>query len=514
MTRSPKKQGIRNRLAFLLAAGLALQGCVPYTSNYMPDPRTRNTTTGIDRATANEGPAHLTLLTQPGPADPFVPFSARLSRTLTGPEATITTFRENSYKYHWTPFLIPVGLIIVPSAPFAFLGGILSGDGDKAVKLIFGGDPDPCRHGMFAFGLHAIVGIDTSCAVVDSRTGEEKTPTWKTVTQEVSLGGKPVEIRLAARGEAPIVRTIVTDPEGNASLALNPLFVKYRDTPTDLEVVLRAAGEAGSTQTIRIDDATSRRIYQPIAEEREGDRTLSEGKGLVALDHFSRAHELLSSARGNEESRAFVWQKIAATYRSLPVKPPVPEDARRLLVQAQTLSNNNDAAGGIAKLNEILWKTPWLPIAWYNLAMAESMEKHYPAAINAMNGYLKLTPESPDTRMAKDKIYEWETMSPASAQPGETFSGIGLELGKTDGRIVATRVIPGGPASAVDIQPGDILEQIDRTSTENMEVADVIRLIRGSNGTSVSLQMLRPGNGKRIRHNLKRAVISAGVRNR
>lgn len=493
-------------LSLLLAAGLAAQGCVSYTSNYKVDPRTRQTAVGLDRAAATAGPVRLAVEGAPTAASPFTPLSVRLSRTLTGPEATITTVREQSYRHQWTPFLIPLGALIVPTAPMAFLGGILSGEPDKAFTMIFGGDPSPCKYGMFMNGLHWIVGIDPSCTVVDSRTAEEKVPTGRTTSVDAPVAGAPVEFRLSARGEEPAVRTYDTDSSGRVALPLQPLVEAYRDTPSDLAVAIRAASGEGA-ETLRLDAETARLLYAPVGEERAGDRAAAEGKGLVALEHYSRAHEALSAAPDTGDRRSQLWQKIAVTYRSLSVKPPVPEETRRLLVQAQTLSKNDDVAGGIAKLNEILRKAPWLPTAWYNLAMAESAVRNYPAAINAMNGYLQLAPDSTDARAAKDKIYEWETLAPAAARKDEPFSGIGLEIRKTAGRIEAVRAIPGGAAEKAGIRPGDVLEQIAGRPTEGLDVEGFVQLARGPAGSTVTLRVLRPATGARFTHELRREIV-------
>lgn len=484
-------------LAFLLAAGLAAQGCVPYTSNYKRDPRTRKTTVGIDRAAARAESDRLILEGRPSAEAPYAPVTVRVSRTLTGPEATITTFEEKSYRRKWTPLLIPVGLLIVPTTPFAFIGGVLSMD-PKVFDVVFGGDPDPCRHGMFGFGLHAAVGISTSCTVADRRIAEDKQPTGKTVSVEDPVTGKAVEFRLTARGEEPLVRTYETDSAGRASLGLQPLVRDYRDYPVDLEMVVRVP-PGGPSETVRVDAGAARQLYLPIAEERAGDRALAEGKGLVALEHFSRTFAAVPNFG--------IFTKVASTYRSIPVKPPVPEDTRRLLVQAETLSRNNDSAGAIRKLYDAIRATPWFPAARYNLAMAYAMDNNYGNAIFAMNTYLDLAPDAPDARQARDRIYEWETLAPGNVRREDSFVGIGLELRKTDGRIVVARPLPGGPAERAGIRPEDVILQIDGASTEGMEVVDVATRARGKAGTTVPIRLLRPATGARFDHVLRRETI-------
>lgn len=413
MSMTPRRTPVRRGLQLLLIAALAIQGCIPYTSDYLPDPRTMNTTTGLDRSAATAGPVRLSLIDRPSPAAPDTPLTVQLSQTLSGPEATITTFQEHRYQRHWAPLLIPVGVIIVPSAPLGLLGGMLAGD-DKAFDMIFGSDPDPCRHSMFGFGLHAIVGIQTSCNVVESRSSEEKLPTGATVAKEVPLTGKPVEFRLNARGEAPVVRISSTDASGQAAFALQPHFLGYQDYPAEVEVTVRSLDEQEAAQTVRFNAETSRLLYRPIAEERAGDRARAEGKGLVALDHYT----LACVGQGDPVmANPALWTKITATYRELPVKPFIPEASRRLSVQARTLAETNNPQGAIAKLNEAIQISPWLPSLRFDLAMTHAMNTDYHQAIASMRCYLELEPDAPDARLAQNKIYEWEVLTPSGTLP-------------------------------------------------------------------------------------------------
>jgi len=79
---------------------------------------------------------------------------------------------------------------------------------------------------------------------------------------------------------------------------------------------------------------------------------------------------------------------------------------------------------------------------------------------------------------------------PAAGAPSE--SGIGIVLDQTDdGRLVVAQVWPGSPAAAAGICPGDVLLLIDgmQGSVSSIDVAK--DLIRGEEGTAVTLQVLR-----------------------
>ncbi len=411
---------MRQPIAITLVAALLLQGCVPYTSNYKPTPGGGRKVVGLDRPAAQAGPARIDIVGSPTAMSPADPLAFRVARTLTGPEANITTTRENAYKRSWTPLIIPVGVLLIGISPVLLVFAGLSNGNDAMDKLI-GLDADPCKHGFFGFAALTFVGIIDSCEIADSRTGEEKEPTGKTVSEEAGVPDVKLDVRLQATGEEPVVRTLQTDAGGNASLEIGPLFRSFRAEPGNVDVVVRSAGNGGLEQTARIEAGASRRLFTPFSEERAGDRALSEGEGLVALDHFTRA---LQNCAGSSAESA-LRKKTFATYRALPLKPPVPEEARRLVVQAETLAKNNDASGAIGKLTEAVRTTPWLPVARYNLAMAQAMAGDYGAAIGAMNVYLELAPDSPDARQAKDKVYEWEAMKPTSTPPAAGEGGRG-----------------------------------------------------------------------------------------
>lgn len=392
--------------ALVLAATIALQGCVSYTSNYKPDPRTRKTVVGLDRDAAQSGPTRLSVETIPTAGAPSAPLAIRLVRTMTGPEANIERVTENAYKRQWTPFIIPLGALFTAISPVIVTFAALSPD-DKVLGKILGvDDPDPCKHGLFAFATMGLVGIIDSCDIVDSRTAEEKQPTGKTVSEETGIAKADLEVRLQAKGEEPVVRTLKTDANGRAALPGAPLFRSFRSDPGGVDVVVRAAGNGGIVQEARLDAETAHRLYLPVSEERAGDRALADGKGLIALEQFSRAAESTFESPGDPALR----KKIFETYRALPVKPPVPEDTRRLLVQAEAMAQANDSGRAITMLEDAIRRTPWLPTARYNLAMTHVMNQDYGAAIESMNAYLALAPDAPDARKARDLVYQWEAV--------------------------------------------------------------------------------------------------------
>ena len=99
----------------------------------------------------------------------------------------------------------------------------------------------------------------------------------------------------------------------------------------------------------------------------------------------------------------------AAEYRAQKVKPPVPEEQRRYIVQANSWAQQKNYAMAIVTYNKVLEISPVAyPAAYYNMALMHAQEKRNYEAIVCMKKYLLLAPEAEDARGAQDKIYEWE----------------------------------------------------------------------------------------------------------
>lgn len=75
------------------------------------------------------------------------------------------------------------------------------------------------------------------------------------------------------------------------------------------------------------------------------------------------------------------------------------------------------------------------------------------------------------------------------------FEGIGVTLRYWKDTVFVMNIIAGGPASKVDLQPGDRIITVDTTtvSGKGMEGSEVVKLIRGPRGTSVDLGIERYG---------------------
>ena len=88
------------------------------------------------------------------------------------------------------------------------------------------------------------------------------------------------------------------------------------------------------------------------------------------------------------------------------------------------------------------------------------------------------------------------------------FEGVGMELAMDKNKsIVVVAPLKGTPAYNAGVKKGDILLEINGSSTASVSVDEAVRLIRGKAGTEVSLQFAREGITKPIDLKIKREVI-------
>jgi tetratricopeptide (TPR) repeat protein len=137
-------------------------------------------------------------------------------------------------------------------------------------------------------------------------------------------------------------------------------------------------------------------------------------KGKEAGQKLKNEFELLIEKNKNlyyenRKSELILFEKYAAEYRALKVKPPVSEEQRKFIVQANGFNEKkmyNEAISLYEKAIEV--DQTAYPAAYSNLALLSAQVKQYDNAIYHMKKYLLLVPDAVDSRGAQDKIYEWE----------------------------------------------------------------------------------------------------------
>ncbi len=87
------------------------------------------------------------------------------------------------------------------------------------------------------------------------------------------------------------------------------------------------------------------------------------------------------------------------------------------------------------------------------------------------------------------------------------YAGIGIQIDVRDGWITIVAPLPGTPAERAGIQPGDRIVAIDGKSTAGWTPDDARGSLRGKPGSTVLLQIERPGVPTRIPFTLARGEI-------
>ncbi|MBM3450475.1 MAG: S41 family peptidase [Armatimonadetes bacterium] len=73
------------------------------------------------------------------------------------------------------------------------------------------------------------------------------------------------------------------------------------------------------------------------------------------------------------------------------------------------------------------------------------------------------------------------------------FYGIGIFVDKRSNRLTVVSPIKGTPADRAGLLPGDYIAQVDGVRTDSIPLEEAIARIRGKAGTTVRLQVVRPG---------------------
>ena len=103
---------------------------------------------------------------------------------------------------------------------------------------------------------------------------------------------------------------------------------------------------------------------------------------------------------------------------------------------------------------------------------------------------------------------EPEKVSYSQAEFDGNFDGIGVEFDVVNDSLLVVTPLSGGPSAAVGIAPGDRIISIDAVSSVGITQQEVLRKLRGKQGTTVRLKIFRPLSGKILDFTVTRGKIS------
>jgi carboxyl-terminal processing protease len=87
------------------------------------------------------------------------------------------------------------------------------------------------------------------------------------------------------------------------------------------------------------------------------------------------------------------------------------------------------------------------------------------------------------------------------------YSGVGIDLSIEDEQVVVIAPFEGSPAALAGIRSGDIIVTIDGVPVNTSTLADTIGRMRGAEGTSVKIGIMREGSSEPIVFTLKRSRV-------
>jgi carboxyl-terminal processing protease len=87
------------------------------------------------------------------------------------------------------------------------------------------------------------------------------------------------------------------------------------------------------------------------------------------------------------------------------------------------------------------------------------------------------------------------------------YSGVGIEVSMEDEEVVVVAPFEGSPAAMAGIRSGDIIATIDGIPVNTTTLTDTIGRMRGKEGTTIKIGILRAGNVEPLQFTLKRSRV-------
>ncbi|MEW6553579.1 MAG: S41 family peptidase [Actinomycetota bacterium] len=104
-----------------------------------------------------------------------------------------------------------------------------------------------------------------------------------------------------------------------------------------------------------------------------------------------------------------------------------------------------------------------------------------------------------------------EELTILDTQLSGRLSGIGVAMDMVKNEVRVVRVLEGTPAQEVGLQEGDIVKEVDGQDITGMQLDEVVSMIRGPEGTTVRLGLVRPPSSDLIYYDIVRREIEIPV---
>jgi carboxyl-terminal processing protease len=87
------------------------------------------------------------------------------------------------------------------------------------------------------------------------------------------------------------------------------------------------------------------------------------------------------------------------------------------------------------------------------------------------------------------------------------YYGVGMTVAPRNGKTIVIAPFPGSPAYKAGIRPGDVIIQVNDTTTDGLRTDEVADLLKGPKGTQVQVTIAREGANQPLTFNITRAEI-------
>jgi len=87
------------------------------------------------------------------------------------------------------------------------------------------------------------------------------------------------------------------------------------------------------------------------------------------------------------------------------------------------------------------------------------------------------------------------------------YYGVGMTVTPRSGQTIVLAPFVGSPAYKAGLRPGDVIVQVDETSTENLSTTEVAELLKGPKGTTVHIHVMREGQDQPLQFVIVRDEI-------
>ena len=194
---------------------------------------------------------------------------------------------------------------------------------------------------------------------------------------------------------APFRQISLVDPRTSCDVMLKILWVYVSGSGT----VVATSMENGS-ELLR---AEAEGVWGPVFGV--------ERLGPIVYNAFVPGTPLYRQVTDSKKAEEAAFREAVRRYREIPVKPSLPEEARRYRVQAEQAVELKEFAKAADSYRDALRVAPWWPEGYFNRALILAELGRHALAIREMKRYLLLAPEAADTRAAQDQIYKWEALA-------------------------------------------------------------------------------------------------------